>query len=264
MEAQTQVQTLIGVNPHQRGVARSRWWLAGIRSQIHWLQGKSLTTVWRCLRHLGVVYKRGRRAVHSPDPDYDTKLAVLQQVAQQVQQDPQRWVLLYQDELTYYRRPSVAQGYASCGADAPLAWQGWGHNTRRRVAAVLDAMTGQVMMRQSDRCGRHELIALYRQVRVAYPQAEHIFIAQDNWSVHFHPDILQSLENSSISLLRLPTYAPWTNPIEKLWRWLYQEVLYLHSWVDDWHGLQAAVSAWLSQFASGSLDLLRYVGLYPV
>lgn len=255
---------MIGVSPQQRGLARSRWWLAGIRQAVVWLGDKSLTTVWRCLRRLGIVYKRGRRAVHSPDPDYDRKLAHIAQVWQQVRQDPQRWVLLYQDEMTYYRRPSVAQGYALRGDDQVRAWQGWKRNSHRRIAAVLDAHSGQVIARQTSRCGRRELIGFFQHIQAAYPQAERIFIVQDNWPVHDHPDILAALRHTRLTLLRLPTYAPWTNPIEKLWRWLYQEVLHLHTWADDWVGLQTTVTAWLSQFAHGSLALLRYVGLYPV
>ena len=32
----------------------------------------------------------------------------------------------------------------------------------------------------------------------------------------------------------LPTDSPWLNPIEKLWRWLPQDVLTLHRLADDW------------------------------
>ncbi len=59
----------------------------------------------------------------------------------------------------------------------------------------------------------------------------------------------------------LPTYAPWLNPIEKLWHWLKQEVLHHHSLADDWEGLKAAVAAFLARFAHGSSALLRDVGL---
>ena len=262
-EARQEIQAVLGASPQQRGEERSRWWLDGIRRHIPWLQHKALSTVWRELERLGVVYKRGRRAVHSPDPDYDRKLAEVQRVSQQVRAEPQRWVLLYQDELTYYRRPTVAQGYALRGKHQVCAWQGWGSNTRRRIGAVLDAVSGRVIAHQSARCGRHELIALYRQVLDAYPHAERIYLVQDNWPVHFHADIQAALLHTRLERLYLPTYAPWTNPIEKLWRWLYHDILHLHSWADDWLGLQTAVSAWLSQFQQGSLDLLRYVGLYP-
>jgi transposase len=39
---------------------------------------------------------------------------------------------------------------------------------------------------------------------------------------------LTAREATQIGLLRLPTYVPWTNPIEKLWQRLKQEVLHQH------------------------------------
>jgi transposase len=59
----------------------------------------------------------------------------------------------------------------------------------------------------------------------------------------------------------LPTYAPWLNPIEKLWRWLRQDVLKRHRLAGDWPSLRGRVNQFLGQFATGSQDLLRYVGL---
>ena len=107
------------------------------------------------------------------------------------------------------------------------------------------------------------LIRYYRALEAAYPAAEVIYIAQDNWPVHFRPAILEALASSRIRLLRLPTYAPWTNPIEKVWRKLYQEILHQHEFQDRWAELQATVEAWLQKWAHGSMDLLRYVGLNP-
>jgi hypothetical protein len=59
----------------------------------------------------------------------------------------------------------------------------------------------------------------------------------------------------------LPTYAPWLNPIEKLWRWLRQDVLKMHRLAAYWPELRRRVNTFLDQFADGSADLLRYVGL---
>jgi DDE superfamily endonuclease len=64
-----------------------------------------------------------------------------------------------------------------------------------------------------------------------------------------------------LQVLSLPTYAPWLNPIEKLWRKFRQEVHYLHPLPDDWQRLRERVQAFFDPFAHGSADLLRYVGL---
>jgi len=71
------------------------------------------------------------------------------------------------------------------------------------------------------------------------------------------------LEKLPIEIIQLPTYAPWTNPIEKLWRWVRQSVLHLHRLCEDWKTLKSKVITFMSQFIGGSQSLLRYVGLLP-
>ncbi len=96
----------------------------------------------------------------------------------------------------------------------------------------------------------------------AYPDAERIYVVQDNWSIHAHPDVLAAVaELPQIEIVWLPTYAPWLNPIEKAWRWLRQDVLKLHRLAHDWPTLRQRVTAFLAQFADGSQALLHYVGL---
>jgi len=95
-----------------------------------------------------------------------------------------------------------------------------------------------------------------------YAGFDHIFVAQDNWSIHKHPDVVEALHSlPQIEPVWLPTYAPWLNPIEKLWRWLRQDVLKMHRLAAHWSVLRQKVNAFLDQFAAGSQALLRYVGL---
>ena len=173
---------------------------------------------------------------------------------------------LYEDELTYYRRPTVAQGYARAGQDGPRAEQGWARNRLRRVAACLDPRTGRLVAWQRERFDWRTLRRFYQEaVLPAYPDARRIYLIQDNWPVHFHPDLLAALADTPIRPLRLPTDAPWTNPVEKVWRKLYADVLHLHRFVDAWDALTLTVQAWLNQWSDPgpglAADLLRYVGL---
>lgn len=254
--------------PAALGLATSyqtRWWLAGIRQAVDWLHGRSLATVCKTLRRAGIRYRRGRRAVHSPDPEYAAKVARLATITWYTRQDPARLVRLYQDELTYYRRPSVAQGYTPIArAQQPLARQGWRANTARRIAGCLDAASGRLVAWQRTHFDRHTLYRFYVAVEALYPQAEHLFLIQDNWPVHQHRELLALLRGSKFTLVALPTYAPWLNPIEKVWRKLYAEVLHLHRWATEWETLQAAVERWLVQWrepSQTSRNLLRYCGL---
>lgn len=192
--------------------------------------------------------------------------------------DLETTVFLFEDEFTFYRQPSLACAYEAIGKQQPRAELGWRSNLTWRIAAGMNGYTGQVTYIQGFHIGIRQLLQLYQQIVVAYPQAELIYITQDNWPVPYHPDVclaLQSQErqwpaeagpkakslNLPVRLLPLPTYVSWTNPIEKLWRKLQQEVLHLHRFEDDWTSTKQAVTTFLDQFAHGSAELLRYVGL---
>jgi transposase len=250
-------------SPECFGLSRSRWWLDGIRQAVPWLASVSLPGIWQLLERFDLVYKRGRRYVHSPDPDYPRKSARLRSAWHEVLADPIRFVLLYQDELTYYRCPTVFCDYAVAGSDAPRAAQGTGYNTSRRIAGCLDAYTGRLICWQRSAFDHKTFLRYLQEVETRYPGAERIYIALDNWPVHFQPDVLAALQNSKITLLFLPTYAPWLNPIEKVWRKLKQEILHLHRYSSRWKELQERVEDWLIQYDRPAPDLLYYVGLSP-
>lgn len=105
------------------------------------------------------------------------------------------------------------------------------------------------------------LAAFYVQLSQAYPQAQRIYLVQDNWPTHKSPTVLAAAQAQRLTVLFLPTYASWLNPIEKLWRWLRQRVVHSHPLSHDLKELRRQVAAFLEQFAHGSLDLLLYVGL---
>ena len=238
------------------------------------------------LKRLGISYKRAREHVRSPDPDYLAKLRDIQVHVRASKVHPELMVVLFQDEFTYYRQPTLASAYEARGHQQPLAELSHRSNLHWRVTATLDIWSGRVVYSQRKVIGLRELVAFYQKVCAAYPCAQTIYMVQDNWPVHYHPDVLAALQpqilkwptyvpgnwptepradaprlNLPIQLVQLPTYASWANPIEKLWRKARQDELHLHNSADDWPALKQRVSAFLDQFAQGSRDLLRYVGL---
>jgi hypothetical protein len=273
-------------SPQHLGQPGSRWKLATLLAANDWLNLHTLPGLWQLLWRLKVHWKRARQHVHSPDPDYVAKLRSVRVNVLQVGPDPERVVFVFEDELTFYRQPSLAYAYAPAGKEQPLAELGWKANYDWRIAASLNAWTGQVLYSQGKHFDIPHLVGFYQHVHEHHPTAQLIQMAQDNWPVHFHPDVRAALQPQTwpwdlhlpanwpseaslkalrldlpIQLLPLPTYASWTNPIEKLWRLLKQEVLHLHAYADDWPGLKRAVIDFLDQFATGSRELLRYVGL---
>lgn len=188
---------------------RTRWWLDGVRQIIPWLRDCCLATVWQTLDRWNLHYKRGRRYVHSPDWEYATKVQRIETITWYSRQVPGQIVRLYEDELTYYRHPTLAQGYAPAGSDMPHAEQGTGYNSARRIAACLDVETGRLFAWQRAHFDHVTLLKFYQAVEAAYPAADQLFLVHDNWPVHWHPDLVAGLRDSKLTLVGLPTYAPW-------------------------------------------------------
>ena len=137
-----------------------------------------------------------------------------------------------------------------------------GTNTPWRSVGARNAVTGQVAYVDDYLGGRKQLIALYQRVHHRDADAARIWVVQANWSIHRHADVVTALQQWPRSVpVWLPTYAPWLNPIEKVWRWLRQEVLHLHRLAHDWVALRQHVRPFLDQCAHGSSDVLRYVGV---
>jgi DDE superfamily endonuclease/Winged helix-turn helix len=172
---------------------RTRWTLEGLRAAVPSLWGYSLSGVWRILTRHKLRWKRARDHLRSPDPDYLEKVAHLRAIQARVADQPATTVLLYLDEVTYYRQPSLASGYAPVGRAEPRAERSTRSNTATRVIGALDAATGRVVAHQKTRIGVPALIGFYRALVEAYPGRQ-IYVVQDNWPVHFHPDVLAALE----------------------------------------------------------------------
>ena len=278
-------------DPHQVGIDRSRWRLQDLLEHCAWLRCQTQAGMWQVLDHLDIHYKRGRTYVHSPDPAYEEKLARIEALKRFVQAHPDEYVLLYQDECSIYRQPSVGYDYEVAGSDCPHARQARLLNNVIRLVGTLDALTGRVVHKTWSKVGTKQMASFYQLVRQAYPHAKRIWLIQDNWPIHFHPDVLLALEEQErlypvklprywttvptqeaikqcgswhlpIQIVQLPTYASWCNPIEKLWRKLKQDQIHLHPWAEDLPTLRQQVLSFFQPFAAGSAELLSSVGLH--
>jgi hypothetical protein len=184
------------------------------------------------------------------------------QALKEAQENPKDTVLLFQDEASFYRQPSQGWLWASLSRQQPKMRYSHRSNTLMRLVGFLDAATGKVLAWDCPRVSVGRLAQYIRQVSRAYPEAKRIYLVWDNWPNHWHPVVLQAVqEDPRLVVLPLPTYAPWLSAIEKLWRLLRQEVTHAHPWCDDFHQFRRTIMDKLAEFSTGSQRLLHYCGL---
>src|SRR5262245_35889178 len=242
-----------------QGPPPSRWTLDTIRATFDWLRDYTLSGVWRQLRRWGLRLRSARVQQFSPDPHYADKVLDLEMALWEARRDPDTVVAVFLDQMGFARWPDPAPDWAGA---TPVADRHGSKQGLWRTMGALNAMTGQVTYVDGYIVGRAKVITCYQRLVDAYPQAERIYAIQDTWSIHKHPDVLAALQQwPQIEPVWLPTYAPWLNPIERLWRWLKQHVLKLHRLAEDWRAVRERVRQFLDQFAHGSQRLLEYVGL---
>ena len=263
--AAAEVQELVHHSPLLYGLDRHTWTLKEIGQTISWMCSLTVSAVCQLLKRLQVVYKRGRAHVHSPDLEYDQKLAAIAAAQEEARHAPGEVVFLYEDEFTAYLRPLVGSSYRARSERGQKATGATGETVR--LAGCVDALTGRVVWRRRERYNVKEMYRFFYSVQKQYPQAHVIYVALDNWPVHFHPyvqdHLAQMKQPNRIRFLPLPTYAPWTNPTEKYWLKLSREWLRFHPYAGDKKTFKRELDGWLSRHCGESSALLHELGLLP-
>jgi transposase len=170
--------------------------------------------------------------------------------------------LVFQDEASFYRQPTQAALWAGTGRRQPHL--SWSHrkNILVRVAGTLDAVSGQTCFREAPRFTVDELLRFYRQVLAQYAARTLIYLVQDNWPVHFQARVEAFLQqHPQLQVLRLPTYAPRLNPVEKAWKWARQHLTHAHPYSDDFAEFRGQLTGCLAEIGAQPHEIRHYCGL---
>ncbi len=107
-----------------------------------------------------------------------------------------------------------------------------GQPTKRYGLGAVNYHTGQtvVIVRRHKR--RREVAELLQTVLEQHPTGT-VYLAWDNASTHEDDEVEAVLRSAAgrLVLLYLPTYSPWLNPIEMLWRHFRREVTHCELFV---------------------------------
>ena len=97
--------------------------------------------------------------------------------------------------------------------------------TRRYGLGAVDWHNGQTVVLTRPHKRRREVAELLEALLAKHP-TETVYVAWDNASTHEDDEVEAVLRGAAgrLVLLYLPTYSPWLNPIEMLWRQFRREV----------------------------------------
>ena len=180
----SEVREVVQRSPLLYGLDRHGWALDGLRHVIPWMGRLTRASISKLLRRFQLVYKRGRAHVHSPDLEYNQKMAAIAAAREEARQAPTEVVFLYEDEFTASLRPLVGSSYRPRSERGQKATGASADKVR--LAGCVDAMTGRVVWRRRSRYNVKEMYRFFYYVQ------EHLASMKPTSRLRFLP---------------LPTYA---------------------------------------------------------
>jgi len=170
-------------------------------------------------------------------------------------------VFYYADEFNLSWLPSLRAMWSPQGQQVMISTPS--HARKRYGLGAVNYHSGESVVIFRARKRRKEVAELLEALLEKHPH-ETIYLAWDNASSH-EDDEIETLVRAAagrLVLLYLPTYAPWLNPIEMLWRHFRREVTHCELFV-SLQALVAAAEAFFARYNKMPHQVLSIIGAYP-
>jgi transposase len=233
--------------PADFGFVRSRWTCEALVVMLRddYRIRVSRETVRRRLRAANLVYRRPRPVLGPKDPAYAYKLGKIRRLLREL---PAGEVAVFQDEVDINTNPKIGSMWMRRGQQAEVVTPG--NNVKRYLSGSLNWRTGELILTEGKPGqGRNTdlFLAHLDDLRFRLRCYRVIHVICDNAKPHLAKRVEAYLaaHGGRVVLHYLPTYAPQTNPIERVWWHLHEEVTRNHR-CRNMEALLDQVFAWLS------------------
>jgi transposase len=137
-----------------------------------------------------------------------------------------------------------------------------GQPYKRYGLGAVNYHTGETVVLFRRRKRRQEVAALLQTLLDKHPTGT-IYVAWDNADTHADDEVEAVVRAAArrLVLLYLPTYSPWLNPIEMLWRQFRREVTHCELF-DSLDALLKAAHAFFDRYNQGPHQVLSIIGAH--
>jgi len=230
---EAELKKLVEQEPREAGHSFSTWTCADLLHELvkKGYEAVSGETIRVHLHALGYRVRRPVLSLASPDPDYRQKAKKLEKYKKQAKNGE---ILLYfQDEIDLNLLPGILRCWTLVGTQRKVMTPGV--NQKRYGFGAVNYVSGQNVHRieeHKNSAGFCAFLEQFLQTITQSPQyhGQKIVLVIDNFIIHHSQKTRKSLEPyaDQLILFSLPTYSPWLNLIELLWKHLRRKVTHNH------------------------------------
>lgn len=98
--------------------------------------------------------------------------------------------------------------------------------SRLNLSGSLDIFSHKVIIQSDKTLNASSTINFFQRIEKAYPDKNKVHVFCDNAKYYKNQLVQEYLKKSKIILHFLPSYSPNLNPIERLWKWMKERVIY--------------------------------------
>jgi transposase len=237
---------LLECSPTDFRFVRSRWTCETVAVLLRedYRVRVSRETVRRRLQAHDLVWRRPRPVLGPKDPAHAVKLGKIRTLLRFL---PEDHGAVFMDEVDLNTNPKIGSMWMRRGEQAEVVTPG--NNEKRYLAGSLDWRTGRLTLTEGrPRQGRNTelFLAHLDELRRVYRRYRVIHVICDNAKPHQAKRVREYLAKHAgrVVIHYLPAYAPQTNPIERVWWHLHEEITRNHR-CRDMEELLELVRAWL-------------------
>jgi transposase len=225
------IQWVTVQSPRDFGFYRSRWTCGTVVVLLEAYYGvrTSRETIRRRLHDENLVWRRPRPVLGPKDPQRAQRLREIRELLHKL---PANETAVFEDEVDVNTNPKIGSMWMRRGEQAEVVTPG--NNTKRYLAGSLHWRTGEVLLGEPGTSRNAELFLKHLDdLRCHYRCYRRIHVICDNAVFHKAEGCRKvraylARWGERIALHYLPTYAPETNPIERVWWHLHEEITRNH------------------------------------
>ncbi len=235
------IETVLGKSPEDFDSDQSRWTLRLIQAKLPFMHVyKSLSGIWYLIQRHLLRWLRSRDQTTTADEKWPVKIRRNRRILGYVRKFRHKAVMLFLDEFSVYRQPLSGNAWAGKGTQ-PRCKRSRRANSKVRVIGAVNAVDGKLHYDKGSKITVAKICDFLETLRQAYPNKK-IYLVLDNWhNVHNNPKTIAKLDELGIVALWQPTYMPQSNPIERLWWHLSEQLLRVHRLSDKFNKLKEKV-----------------------
>ena len=125
--------------------------------------------------------------------------------------------------------------------------------SRINLSGVLDVISHKVLIQEDKMLNAEATIGFFREIEAAYPRKKKVHIFCDNAGYYRNKAVTEYLQTSKIKLHFLPPYSPNLNPIERLWKWMKECVIY-NTYYREFEDFKLAVFGFFATVTTLTVD----------